>query len=871
MIQDLTPEIIPWHYHSAKDCLALLGSSINGLSEIEVKKRWHEYGKNVLPKARSTSAWQILAAQFFSPLMMILLIAAGLSALLYEWLDVYVIAAAIFINTFLGFIEEYQADRSWRALSAYLPDLAKVRRAGFGQLISAGDVVPGDILLLKSGDRITADARIIEAYSLETGEASLTGESTEINKTNRVDQLNASVADRHSMVYAGTIIVAGRGTALVVATGSKTEIGRVNALVSGVSDSVSPLETKLNRLSHQLSWGILFLAVLVFVAGLMRGYEASEIFRISIALAVSAIPEGLLVAFTVILAIGLQRILRHQGLVRKLISAETLGSISVLCIDKTGTLTTGEMTVDQINLGEESIPLHYTGRVDLDELRLVLALNNGAILERDARTGQTHFTGSLTDIAIARYVEPYTQELSVNNYELISEIPFDSKIKYSARAWRFGEKILITTFGAPEALLNRLDLSDIKKQKAKKIFDGMAESGLRVILVAKTITTIGDELLDSNVADLELLGAIGLRDPVRSDVGDFILTAKSAGIRTVMITGDHPETAMTIARQVGISVDAQSMMLGSELSELTDLQLEKRVASISVFARIAPEQKLRIVEAWQRLGEVVGMTGDGVNDAPAIKVAHIGIALGSSTDVAKETADLVLLDNSFKTIVMAVKEGRVIFDNMRKTLVYLLAGSFSEIILVIGALILNLPLPILPAQILWINLITDGLPSVALAFEPAESGIMKDRPRSLAQPIMNRQMKFQIFTIGLVSDVGLFAIYFFLLGRSFAIDEIRTIIFLALGLNSLLYVFAVRKIRTNIWRSNLFENKWLIISVFIGLVLQFLPIIVPSLRELFNFTILSQWEVGIVFGISIFKLILIELTKLYGYKTKTSL
>jgi Ca2+-transporting ATPase len=871
MPEERLEKLTPWHAQSPKDCLAALDSSVSGLPEIEVKKRWLEDGKNQLPKPSPTPAWRILLNQFLSPLMLILLIAALLSALLYEWLDVYVIATAIFINSILGFIEEFQADRSWRALSAYLPDLAKVRRAGIDQAIAAVDVVPGDILILKAGDRITADARLIEQYALETNEAALTGESSTVAKSSRAVDRKTPVADRRSMVYAGTLVAAGRGLAVVVATGERTELGQISHLVGAVENTSTPLEMKLARFSRQLSWIIVVFTSLVFVIGLWRGYAANEMFRISAALAVSAVPEGLLVAFTVILAIGLKRILRHQGLVRKLLSAETLGSVSVLCVDKTGTLTTGEMTLDQIRLGQEIVPLHLVGRRDLDELRLVLALTHGATVERNAQSDSDHWSGTLTDVAIARYLEPYTASLPLDNYKLVSELPFDSEQKYAARVFDSGGKSLITVFGAPEVLLSRLNHSDKLRTQARNTFEAMASEGLRVLLVARVFGKFDGELKPEDVTDLELVGLIGLRDPIRSEVGNFVATAKAAGIRPVMITGDHPETAFAVAKQVGIATSTADLITGAQLDELTDAQLEERINSITVFARTVPEQKLRIVEAWRRLGAVVAMTGDGVNDAPAIKAAHIGIALGTATTVAKETADLVLLDNSFKTIILSVREGRVIFDNLRKTFVYLLAASFSEIILVGGALLMNLPLPLLPAQILWINLITDGLPSVALSFEPAEKNIMKDQPRALREPIMSPPMRRQIFVIGLITDLGLFAVYLFLLGRGFPIDEIRTFIFMALGLNSLLYVFAVRKIRQHIWQGNPFENKWLLFAVLIGLGLQFTPLLVPSIRELFNFVVLSWQEVAMVFGLALFKLLLIELAKQPGLVSQKAL
>lgn len=853
-----TEQLIPWHSQSVEDVLDAFSVTKQGLSDLESEKRLGEYGRNELPKQPPRKVYKLILSQFKSPLIFILIIAAAISAFFMEWLDMIVISVAVLLNTILGFVEEYRADRSLQALKTYLPLQVKVRREGKILRIPAPEVVPGDVMILATGDRVTADSRLIESQVLEVQEAALTGESTSVKKsTDLVDEL-AVAGDRTSMVFAGTTVTKGRAEAVVVGTGLETEIGKITKLVLSVEDEKTPLQEQLASFARLLGIVIIILAAIVFFVGIYHGVDLIEMFKVAVAVTVSAVPEGLVVAVTVILAIGMQRILKKEALVRRLIAAETLGSVQVICADKTGTLTTGEMEVVEICIGGKKV-IGNPKDERLIEFLQALYFTSGVVIGGEA--GEADLSGSQTEVAIMKYLLSREKDIKHPDIVLGADLPFSSENKFSARVITNGSAVLYAV-GAPDILLERADLSDKKKQKLLCDFEEMVGRGLRVLAVArrKDIPEI-KQLEPSTVVDLEMLGFIGLEDPLRKEAAQVIEEARGAGLRPVMITGDHPETAISIAQKAGLEATHRSMITGAQLDELTDEELEDKLFGTTVFARVSPHHKLRIVHAWQRKGVTVAMTGDGVNDAPALKAADIGIAFGSGTEVAKETADMVLLDNNFKTIVAAIREGRIIFDNLRKMIVYLLSDSFSEILLVLGALAFGFPLPILPAQILWINLITDGFPSVALTFEPGEKEIMEEPPRKKTEPILNGEMKVLILIVGLLTDAALFGIYFYLQGLDVSIEEIRTFIFVALGIDSLLYVFAIRKFRSSIFRSHPFENKYLLGGVFIGFLLLVAPLVIRPLKELFAFTNLHLFEWIILAGLGLLELVLIEVVK----------
>lgn len=851
---------IAWHHQSSEDVFKNLTSSPKGLSEKAAQKRLKEYGLNQLPQKPPRSKARIFFSQLGSPLMIILLIAAGLSLVLREWLDVSVIMLIVVLNVLLGFFEEYKADRSLEKLKNFLPQVAMVRREGKTRKLEAKQIVPGDVMLLSSGDKITADARVFDVDAFEVSEAALTGESVPIEKRIKPLPLKIQASDQKNMVFAGSVVVSGKAEAIVVETGTNTEIGRISDLVAEEGDHATPLQEQLQKFAVILGVVFTLLTLLIFVIGIVRGESLVYMFRVAVAVAVSSIPEGLAVGVTVIFAVGMRRILKRKALIRRLVATETLGSVSVICIDKTGTVTAGKMVVDEVRLGTSTVDKQGTSK-ELKRFKQYIRLANFA-LEEKRDDGKVIITGSPTEIVLREYVRTTTTP----GYEVTAELPFDSNWKFAATAVTHKEEHLVIAIGAPDVLLERA--SGKEEDALNDAISEMTEKGLRVIAVAIKDGKRFDKLKETDVKGMQIAGLIGLRDPVRKGVKAAIKKAKIAGLRPVMITGDHPQTALAIAREVGITDNKEEILTGYELDNLSDHELTRHVSKVSVYARVLPAHKLRIVKAWQTLGASVAMTGDGVNDAPAIKAADIGIALGSGTAVAQETADMVLLNDSFSTIVEAIREGRTIFDNVRKVIVYLLSHSFSEMLLITGALLLSLPLPLLPVHILWINLMCDVFPTMALTFEPGEKEIMKEPPRKKTEPILNKEMKILIFIIGISTDILLFALFFYLLGQDYEIERIRTFIYAKLGIDALVYIFAIRKFRSPIWATNPFSNKYLLVAVFLGLFLQFIPLMVTPLREAFGFTLLSFSDWILIFFLVLLTIILIEAVKFLSNRKK---
>ncbi len=826
-------ELIHAHDVPKKELIEVLDASLLGLSPEQVGHQREKFGSNKKREKKRVTWLAILARQLMGPFIIILIIAAGISIVLQEFFDAFVIGIAVLINTALGFIEEFKADRSLAKLETYLPVQARVLRDGKQKMISAEEIVVGDILLLRSGDKIIADARILNHANLEIDESTLTGESNPVIKKDDVLDREVSVPNRKNMVFAGTAVVAGEAKCLVTAVGDQTQIGQIAALVQDVKDESTPLQNQLKTLAKWIGIAVLILGGIIFLIGVLRGRAALEMLYISVALAVAAVPEGLIVALTVILAIGMQRILKKKALVRKLVAAETLGGVSVICMDKTGTITTGEMTVTGITQKE--------GEDYEDVMRAIAASSKNG--------------NSPTDKAITSFVD-HQKGHEITDLHVVKYLPFDSRYKFSASILnRDSEKVLFAV-GAPEILFDRSDMNEEDEIWYRNHAETLAKSG-RVIAVARGNAV--SDLSPDHVRGLSIIGLLFIEDPVRPDAKESVRIAREAGLHPVIITGDHPHTASYIAKK--IELDHGQIITGRDLQNMSDADLRQEIKTTNVFARVLPRDKYRIVKAWHEQGESVAMTGDGVNDAPAIKAADIGIAVVSGTEVAKETADMVLLDNSFKTIISAIREGRIIFDNIRKVVVYLLIDSFSEMVLVFGALIFNTPLPILPAQILWINLITDGLPSLALTMEPGEDGIMKEGPRRRNEPILSGEMKALIFGIGTLTAFTLFVMYLYLIGQKLDIDHIRTFIFFALGIDSLVYVFATRTFRKSIFRSNPFKNRYLIGAVFAGLLIQFIPYVIPSLRAAFRLTNLSTIEWVIIGIVAVSQLLLIEIVK----------
>ncbi|MFH0818880.1 MAG: HAD-IC family P-type ATPase [Patescibacteria group bacterium] len=888
---------------SVKDTLKYFSIDHTGLDESEAKNKLSLFGLNKLPEEKPTSAFTILIAQFKSVLIYILLIAAVINFALvchehgnitfYPQLqaDTYIILLAVLVNVIVGYVQEGKAQKSLQALKQIISLQARIIRNGKERVINALELVPGDIIIVQTGDKIPADARLIEAIDLEINEAALTGESEPVKKITDKLELELGIGDRINMMFTGTTVTKGEGKAIITATGAQTGIGHIAKLIKETKDEETPLQQKLDQFSKKIGVLIIFIALLLVIVGYLQGDPFIEIFTVAVAVAVSALPEGLAVSVTVILALGMQRILKQKALVRKLVSAETLGSTTVICTDKTGTLTEGKMQVTQIVTWDNDFNVACLKEKDCRDKKneeLMFALHAG-LLCNDARIDNIDddinewvISGNLTEKALvmaAVQAGLNYQKEKKNNIRL-DAVPFDSTIKYMATLHECDEKNNIIYFkGAPEKVLERSqnlrignaeELFDVeKKNKFQQEFINLSNQGLRVIGIAyKKVSKKTVNLKSESLDDLTFIGYIGIKDPLRTTSKETVRLCQNAGIKVVMITGDHKLTARAIAKDLKMPSHTDNIIEGSDLDKMTDEQLVKCVQKISVYARVSPEHKLRIVKAWQKKGEVVAMTGDGINDSPALKAADIGVVLGSGTQVAKETADMVILDDHFKSIVGAVEEGRGIFDNIKKTVLYLISDSFSEVILVLGSMLFNLPIPMTAAQILWINLVNDTLPSLALTQEPRELEVMQESPRGRKGQILDREIKTLIFVISGITGVAgiiLFYIYYKLSGD---IILARTVVFAAGATDSLLYIFSVRTMRRSIFKYNLFINKYLVGAVFVSFLFLLAAIYIPFLQEIVKTKPLEIFDWIVVLMLSFFVVFFIELIKYLFLKKK---
>ncbi|MDD5290587.1 MAG: cation-translocating P-type ATPase [Patescibacteria group bacterium] len=880
-----------FHSLTIESCLKELNTSANGLESEEAEKRLKKYGPNKLEEEKPLGWLTILWSQFKSPLIYVLLAAAIISFFLSEYVDAGVIAGAVILNTIIGFFQENKANRALSKLRKMIEHRALVLRGGKEITVDSSQLTVGDIIILQAGNRVSADGRIIEASNLQINEANLTGESIPSSKS--VDKLpkGAALADQENMTFGSTIVVRGSGRAVVTAIGAKSEIGKIASLVKATPEEKTPLQLRLLRLSKFLGLAVVFICLLVIGLGVWQGRDFFEMFIVAVAIAVAAIPEGLAVAVTVILVLGMQRILKQKALTRKLVAAETLGSTTVICTDKTGTLTEGIMQVSNIVIGEREFELKTLGsEQDSREAKIVsLALqigmmcNNAFVESPSEKLGEEKIIGAPTEVALlsAARQSGLDRDKLLKIEPKIDELPFDSEKKFmiTLHKGKDGNYILCEK-GAPEKLLEKSEgfynrgerrkLTKEEKEKLTRVYEKLTSSGLRVLGVAmRQLKNLDWEkesaekdwnLIDQN---LTFVGFIALKDPLRPEAKETIKVCRQAGIRPVIITGDHGLTARAIAEEIGIKVKSEDIITGEVLEKMDDKKLEELVKKIDIYARVSPHHKLRIIKALQARGEVVAMTGDGINDSPALKAADIGVALGTGTDIAKETSDIVLLDNNFKTIVSAVLEGRIIFSNIRKVITYLISDSFSEVILIAGSIIAGAPLAVLPAQILWINIVNDGLPDFSLAFEKGDDGILSEKPIKKEENIVNKEMKIIIFAAGLIRDFFVLGIFYYLLKHSFDIDYVRTVIFAAIGVDSLMYVFSLRSLKRPIWRLNPFSNFYLVGAVFFSLVLLLAAIYWPPLQ-----TILSTVPLGLnswllVASTGFLTILMIEMIKHY--------
>jgi len=834
------------HKTEIKDVFKELTATEKGLSNSQAEERLHKYGLNELKAEEGVRPLKILLEQFYSPLVWILLSAFAISIFLHEAVDAIVIAIIVIVNAVLGFVQEYRAERSIKELKKLSSLKAKVLRDGKVVKIDNKYLVPGDIIILETGDKVPADARLFEVYDLETQEASLTGESLPVTKYLLALAEKTPLAERNNMVYSSTIISKGKGKAVVTKTGMDSEVGKIATLIKETKSESTPLQKKLSRLGKGLTITVVIVAIVVFVAGLLAGNSISVMFLTAVALAVAAIPEGLPAIITISLAIGVQRMVRRNALVRKLPSVETLGSVSVICSDKTGTLTHNEMTVKKIWTNNQIYEISGSGYeakgnfsiegklANPEPLVPILKcgmLCNDAYFESKGRIREV--LGDPTEAALMVSAEKagMIQE-KINSVEKrVDEIPFSSERKMMTTIHKTAKGSVSYTKGAPDVIIANCDkvllggkIVRLEREMKKKILaanETFAQEALRVLGLAYK-----DKDVKKGNAEKEMifLGLQAMIDPPREEAKEAIQKCHQAGIRVIMITGDQLSTAAAIAAQLGIKGKA---ITGQQLDEMKNLN--KEIENIGVFARVDPAHKLTIIDTLKNKGYIVAMTGDGVNDAPALKKADIGIAMGiTGTDVAKEASDMVLTDDNFASIVSAIEEGRGIFDNIRKFVNYLLSSNLGEIMLILLASLFGMPLPLTAIQILWINLVTDGLPAVALGVDPYAKGIMQQKPRQAKENLISKKLGYNIIILGVL--IGAATLIIFWLYQNSPLIKAQTMAFSALVVFE---IVRLQMIRSD-YKLGIFSNKYLVMAVLSSLLLQFIVIYVPFLNNVFN-------------------------------------
>jgi Ca2+-transporting ATPase len=867
-----------WHALEVRDAFKRLDTQEEGLPQDVAARRLLEYGPNELQAAHHISPWEILFEQFKNVLIIILLIATALSAFLGEGVDAIAIAVIVVFAVVLGFIQEYRAERAIEALREMAAPTAAVLRNGEEEEIPAREVVPGDVLILRAGDKIPSDARLIESVNLQVEEAALTGESVPIEKHIQPITTAAATAigDRKNMVYGGTAVTYGRGRALATSTGMKTEFGKIAQMLHTVESSKTPLQENLDKVGHALARAAFIIVAVIVAFGLFRGQPFIEMILFGIALAVAVVPEALPAVVTISLAIGVQRMVKRNALVRRLPAVETLGSTTVICSDKTGTLTKDEMTVRKIYVQGETLDVSGAGYEPHGQFSIagnlvepsesLKHLVRGATLASDAHIvhgesdNRWHVKGDPTEgaLVVAAAKAGFRKIELDKTYPRVNEIPFTSETKRMTTLHTMDDRVVAFSKGAPEMILDSCTKqltaegeSPLTAQDREQILDvarNMAGEALRVLAVARRT----DTHIEAAEQEMTFLGLLGMIDPPRPEAKKAIQTCEEAGIKVVMITGDHPLTAQAVARELGLLKNGR-VVTGAELEAMSDEAFDREVETIEVYARVSPAHKLRVVGALQNKGHIVAMTGDGVNDAPALKKADIGIAMGiTGTDVTKEAAAMTLTDDNFASIVAAVEEGRGIFGNIKKYLMYLLSSNIGEILLMAGATLLGMPLPLATVQILYINLATDGLPALALSVDPPESDLMRRAPRDPRTGIFTRPVIILMVIGGVWLAIANLIMFYWAMNSGRSADEARTMTFVSVVLFEFFKAYSFRSDRNSIFRKS-FENKWLNIAIVWELVLLSLIVYLPVLHPVFGtFSLtLTDWIIISILSITV--------------------
>ncbi len=878
-------EVKKWHALEAEEVLKELNSSVDeGLDAGEAKKRLEEHGRNEIPKGKKRSAWMRLLLQFHNVLIYVLLAAAIITALMDHWVDTWVILAVIIINALIGFIQEGKAEKALESIREMLSLEAVVVRNGEKRTIDAEELVPGDIVMLKSGNKVPADVRLVRAKDFRVEESPLTGESTAVEKETNPSAEDAVIGDRGCMAFSGTVVIYGKATGLVVATGSQTEIGKINQMMSDVEEITTPLLQQIERFGKYLSLVILGVTGLFFSFGyFFRDYSLPELFIAAIGLIVASIPEGLPAIMTITLAIGVQRMAARKAIIRRLPSVETLGAVNVICSDKTGTLTRNEMTAKTIITAEKEYQAEGSGyqpegnillddkKVDAEKdkvlwqlLQVIRTCNNSEIEEKD---GQWKLTGTPTEGALLTL--GYKAGLKDFKPERIDAIPFESDHKYMATLNQVGDKRLVFMTGAPERVIEMCSKQftsdgekEIDKEFWEKKIEEVAANGQRILGAAFSNT--GNDRKELEKDELEknkvFLGIIGIIDPPREEAVAAIRECKEAGVSVKMITGDHLITARAIGKELGIG-DGEKAISGKELEEMSDSKMREVVKEYDVYARTSPEHKLRLVTALQENGKLCAMTGDGVNDAPALKKANIGIAMGiKGTEVSKDASEMVLADDNFATIVNAIEEGRTVYDNIRKALLFILPTNGAEALVLMAAIVLGIVMPITPAQILWVNMVTAVTLALALSFEPMEDNVMERPPRAPGEPILGIMFLWRIaFVSFLIGGITL-AVFKYLQSVGLGEAESRTIAVNTLVAGQLFYLFNCRSIKSPSLNKGFFRNRYAFLAAGALIVLQLVFSYVPFMNAFFATAPVeaSYWLFPLAAGLGVFFLVELE-------------
>ncbi len=854
-----------YYQASVKEVMKELDVPQHGLTDFEVRYRQKRFGYNELKEGKPKSALQVFLEQFQDFLVIILIFAAIISMFLGDFESSSVIIVVIVLNAILGTIQHIKAEKSLNSLKAMAAPISKVLRDGQVIEIPSREVIVGDILILEAGDYISADGRVIESYSLQVNESSLTGESLAIDKTaQKINEPDVSLGDKKNMVFSGSFVTNGRGQAIVTAIGMDTEIGKIASLLDSAKEKKTPLQVSLDQFGKRLALGIIIICLIIFGLDILRGRELIDSFMFAVSLAVAAIPEALSSIVTIVLALGTQNMAKQNAIIRKLPAVESLGSVSIICSDKTGTLTQNKMTVQKV----------YTGHqfVEHDQLQMTNMLHKKlvdmAVLCNDSVTQEDKQIGDPTELALVNLGHEYqlNEHIVRGLHQRVGEIPFDSTRKLMSTVHRMGNHYVMITKGALDVLLPRIKrietangVSVFTKQHFEKVRQAntdLSNEGLRVLAIAYRDVSL-PQIRVEDEKDYTFVGLIAIMDPPREESAPAVADCIQAGIKPIMITGDHKITAAAIAKKIGILKDPSEAIEGIEIEKLSDKELRDKVEQFSVYARVSPEHKIRIVKAWQDKGHVVAMTGDGVNDAPALKQADIGVAMGvTGTEVAKDASSMILTDDNFLTIVKAISNGRSIYANIKNAIKFLLSGNAGAIFVVLYATLLALPVPFLPVHLLFINLLTDSLPAIAIGLEPHNKKLMKEKPRNINEPLLNRKFATQVGLEGLV--IGAVTIIAFQLGLSTGDTAVgTTMAFATLCLSRLFHGFNCRSDQS-LFKIGLFSNLTVWIAFLVGFVLLNLVLIFGW----FEVATLESTQILTIYGLAFVPLIIIQTYKL---------